>query len=569
MEDHARQELLEEYFSSSGVGAPEMEGFIWLKADSKKSWKKHYFVLRTSGLYYAPKGNKKSSKDLVCLSTFDVNQVYYGAGWKKKYKSPTDYCFAIKHPKIQAKTAKYIKYLCVDTEMEMHQWVTGIRVAKNGKQLFNNFRNIEEEMTHADIDILTSKRFSNNSLPINPNNPVKLNSPARTPCSENKSLDSALSSGIVADITPVNTIERNTVGQLRCQSSSSSSGCLSDQSTQSQQKGFETDYPMGGTIKKRPSVPKLPLTNTTRGIIRDSEDDSSSLGSGENVRVGSGGTLLRSAVRQSLRKNSFASSPGSSIQDLRVQVQVHTEEMKVQVHSEEMNCLPEEELPPPPRTESIEKLLDEMDLPPPPPEISEIYMPPSSLKKGPVQLHMNTNGPVKRISFDDDVQVIGVDDQTMRFTKHSYSANPRKLFTCQENQAVPPRAFLQDLQKVMDKKWQVAEKCRVEPNTLPHQVLGFRDNEMVGQGFEYNRDESVGAWVLQSQYYNEPLYAVCAKNSGGKKAMGLPVAPPVVLREPDYPPHHMNNLRSNRNIKRAPPPPKRSENTHLTTMMTT
>ena len=32
MEDHSRQELLEEYFSSSGVGAPEgVEGFIWLK----------------------------------------------------------------------------------------------------------------------------------------------------------------------------------------------------------------------------------------------------------------------------------------------------------------------------------------------------------------------------------------------------------------------------------------------------------------------------------------------------------------------------------------------------------
>ena len=61
MEEHARQELLEEYFSSSGVGAPEMEGYVWLKADNKKSWKRLPFVLRTSGLYYAPKG-KKSSK---------------------------------------------------------------------------------------------------------------------------------------------------------------------------------------------------------------------------------------------------------------------------------------------------------------------------------------------------------------------------------------------------------------------------------------------------------------------------------------------------------------------------
>ena len=35
MQDHARKELLEEYFSSSGLGAPELECFVWLKADNQ------------------------------------------------------------------------------------------------------------------------------------------------------------------------------------------------------------------------------------------------------------------------------------------------------------------------------------------------------------------------------------------------------------------------------------------------------------------------------------------------------------------------------------------------------
>lgn len=38
----------------------------------------------------------QTSKDLVCLQTFDVVDVYVGVAWKKKYKAPTTYCFALK-----------------------------------------------------------------------------------------------------------------------------------------------------------------------------------------------------------------------------------------------------------------------------------------------------------------------------------------------------------------------------------------------------------------------------------------------------------------------------------------
>lgn len=38
---------------------PDTDGIIYLKEKSRKSWKKHFCVLRSSGLYFVPKGKTK------------------------------------------------------------------------------------------------------------------------------------------------------------------------------------------------------------------------------------------------------------------------------------------------------------------------------------------------------------------------------------------------------------------------------------------------------------------------------------------------------------------------------
>ncbi|XP_023619668.1 amyloid beta A4 precursor protein-binding family B member 1-interacting protein isoform X2 [Myotis lucifugus] len=88
---------------------------------------------------YAVFKNPQTSRDLACFIQFENVNIYYGIQCKMKYKAPTDHCFVLKHPQIQ-KESQYIKYLCCDDERTLNQWVTGIRIAKYGKTLYDNYQ---------------------------------------------------------------------------------------------------------------------------------------------------------------------------------------------------------------------------------------------------------------------------------------------------------------------------------------------------------------------------------------------------------------------------------------------
>ena len=56
----------------SGSHVPEIEGPLYLKSEGKKAWKRFYFVLRASGIYYNPKGKSK-----VNLETFVIRSATF------------------------------------------------------------------------------------------------------------------------------------------------------------------------------------------------------------------------------------------------------------------------------------------------------------------------------------------------------------------------------------------------------------------------------------------------------------------------------------------------------------
>uniref|UniRef100_A0A3Q2XZB1 Amyloid beta A4 precursor protein-binding family B member 1-interacting protein n=1 Tax=Hippocampus comes TaxID=109280 RepID=A0A3Q2XZB1_HIPCM len=144
MKDKDKEILIKENFCGTSIMVPDLEGVLHLKEDGKKSWKPRLFQLRASGIYYVPKGKTKSSRDLVCFVQFDNVNVYYGKDFRAKHKAPSDFCFVLKHPQIQ-KDSQYIKYLCCDDAWTMNLWVTGIRIAKYGSNLYENFKTAEKK----------------------------------------------------------------------------------------------------------------------------------------------------------------------------------------------------------------------------------------------------------------------------------------------------------------------------------------------------------------------------------------------------------------------------------------
>ncbi|XP_061613510.1 amyloid beta A4 precursor protein-binding family B member 1-interacting protein isoform X5 [Phyllopteryx taeniolatus] len=167
MKDKDKEILIQENFCGASVMVPDLEGVLHLKEDGKKSWKPRLFQLRASGIYYVPKGKTKSSRDLVCFVQFDNVNVYYGKDFRAKHKAPNDFCFVLKHPQIQM-DSQYIKYLCCDDAWTMNLWVTGIRIAKYGATLYENYKTAETKVAvgsvWADRSVTSSQNQSQSQV---------------------------------------------------------------------------------------------------------------------------------------------------------------------------------------------------------------------------------------------------------------------------------------------------------------------------------------------------------------------------------------------------------------------
>lgn len=150
------------------------------------------------------------------------------------------------------------------------------------------------------------------------------------------------------------------------------------------------------------------------------------------------------------------------------------------------------------------------------------------------------------------------------------STSPKKLSDSTSN---PPVDFIKDLQRVMKKKWQVSQKCKLEPTTTPHEVLGFREYPVLTEDY---KEANVSNWVQEHYGHtglvpSDNLYENVIKTqeddvveyaTSGQVLSGTDTITPLdtILQR------GTENRMSMSKKRPPPPPPKRSDTTQLTTL---
>ncbi|XP_067168173.1 growth factor receptor-bound protein 7 isoform X7 [Apteryx mantelli] len=140
----AHSELIQNFLNSGSC--PEVQGFLHLREAGRKVWKRFYFSLRRSGLYYSTKGTSKDPRHLQYLADLTESNIYYVTQGKKHYGTPTEFGFCIKPYKVRSGT-KGLKLLCSEDEQSRTCWMAAFRLFKYGMQLYRNYQQAQARLS--------------------------------------------------------------------------------------------------------------------------------------------------------------------------------------------------------------------------------------------------------------------------------------------------------------------------------------------------------------------------------------------------------------------------------------
>ncbi|KAJ3023606.1 hypothetical protein HKX48_002154 [Thoreauomyces humboldtii] len=121
---------------------PRVQGWMHMETKPGK-WQRRFFVLRESNLYYYKDAKQNGTESVFCgLSNFDV----YTLSLPRR-KTPTKFAFALRSTDSMAmfeNKQDHVRFLCVEKEDRLFDWVLAIRLAKSEK-MFADFPEVFDD----------------------------------------------------------------------------------------------------------------------------------------------------------------------------------------------------------------------------------------------------------------------------------------------------------------------------------------------------------------------------------------------------------------------------------------
>uniref|UniRef100_T1JAA8 SH2 domain-containing protein n=1 Tax=Strigamia maritima TaxID=126957 RepID=T1JAA8_STRMM len=155
--------LQQQWIIKSKSEPPKIFSHLWIQWNLQELWKKAFFVLYKNILYYSFTSKiTDPSKLSVCADLHDYNVYSFEKGGKY-FKIPTEFCFCLKfHDQARNVEAKNIFFAC-DNDKIRTCWIAGLRLAKYGKQLRDNFKNVQSRINRNGKDFSSLKVISDES----------------------------------------------------------------------------------------------------------------------------------------------------------------------------------------------------------------------------------------------------------------------------------------------------------------------------------------------------------------------------------------------------------------------
>lgn len=137
--DHAKLVTLQNLLNQ-GEKCPVVHSQLWFLEPGKVTWKRSFFCVENSSLSTCPTGTKDSWQ---LQPVADLSQWNIYVPLDKNPSGPTKYQFCLRPTRPGGSSSVDLMWFCTDTEQQRQCWIIALRLAKFGKKLRENYKEVK------------------------------------------------------------------------------------------------------------------------------------------------------------------------------------------------------------------------------------------------------------------------------------------------------------------------------------------------------------------------------------------------------------------------------------------